>query len=125
MTSLGLPIQTHYSSSSLKLKLKLKLKPSSSFELYHYKVLNPPNLLRRIRRGTPCRAELSHDAPVAAALGACVLSSLVLPVARAPDDEDGDSAMDSTDSRLAVMSIISFIPYFNWLVNKLKHFSTF
>ncbi|KAL5539718.1 hypothetical protein UlMin_043847 [Ulmus minor] len=43
-----------------------------------------------------------------------MLSSLVLPVAAAPE-EDGDSAIDSTDARFAVMSIMSFIPYFNWL----------
>ena len=70
-----------------------------------------------------CRAELSHDAPVAAAIGACVLSSLFFPadVARedggdGDGDGGGDSAFDSDDSRLVVMAMISFIPYFNWLV---------
>lgn len=33
-----------------------------------------------------------------------------------PDDnEDGDSVIDSADARFAVMGIISFIPYFNWM----------
>lgn len=66
-----------------------------------------------------CKAELIHDAPFALALGASVLSSVVLPnkTGGAHDEgEDGDGAMDSTDSRLAVMAIISVIPYFNWLV---------
>ncbi|KAM1721432.1 hypothetical protein ACFX12_022973 [Malus domestica] len=31
------------------------------------------------------------------------------------DDAEGGSAMDSTDARFAVMGVISFIPYFNWL----------
>lgn len=66
-----------------------------------------------------CRAELIHDAPFALALGASVLSSLVLPTKPGgghEEVEDGEGAMDSTDTRLAVMAIISFIPYFNWLV---------
>ncbi|KDP25196.1 hypothetical protein JCGZ_20352 [Jatropha curcas] len=61
-----------------------------------------------------CRAEFSRDAPFAAAIGASMLSSLLLPNT-ARTDEDGDSAIDSTDARLTVMGIISFIPYFNWL----------
>ncbi|KAF3322449.1 hypothetical protein FCM35_KLT13590 [Carex littledalei] len=71
------------------------------------------------RRKILCKAELIHDAPFALALGASVLSSLVLPSkpGGAHDEgEEGDGAMDSTDSRLAVMAIISVIPYFNWLV---------
>ncbi|EEF43432.1 uncharacterized protein LOC8288832 [Ricinus communis] len=61
-----------------------------------------------------CRAEFSRDAPFAAAIGACMLSSLLLPNAVNTDD-DGDSAIDSTDARLTAMGIISFVPYFNWL----------
>ncbi|KAF2313509.1 hypothetical protein GH714_011308 [Hevea brasiliensis] len=61
-----------------------------------------------------CRAEFSRDAPFAAAIGVSMLSSLFLPNT-ARMDEDGDSAIDSTDARLMVMGIISFIPYFNWL----------
>ncbi|XP_058085060.1 uncharacterized protein LOC131232676 [Magnolia sinica] len=67
----------------------------------------------RIRR---CRAELSQDAPFALAIGACVLNSLIFPIPRGPDEPvDGGSAIDSTDTRFAVMGIVSFIPYFNWL----------
>lgn len=44
-----------------------------------------------------------------------MLSSLVLPVAGARDEDGEDSALDSTDARFGVMGIISFIPYFNWL----------
>ncbi|PQM41658.1 uncharacterized protein Pyn_35803 [Prunus yedoensis var. nudiflora] len=61
------------------------------------------------------RAEFSNDAPFAAAIGACMLSSLVLPVTTPEDDGGGGSPMDSTDARFAVMGIVSFIPYFNWL----------
>ncbi|KAJ9706325.1 hypothetical protein PVL29_001714 [Vitis rotundifolia] len=68
---------------------------------------------RRIRKGA-CRAELSQDAPFAIAIGACMLNSLVFPVTSGADD-DGDTVIDSTDARFAVMGIISFIPYFNWL----------
>lgn len=67
-----------------------------------------------------CRAELVQDAPFAAAIGACVLGSLVLPDPVGGGEEDaggeGGSAMDSTDARFAVMAVISCIPYFNWLV---------
>lgn len=67
-------------------------------------------------RGT-CRAEFSDDAPYVIAIGTCMLSSLVL-ATPASKEEDADSVLDSTtDSRFAVMGIISFIPYFNWLVS--------
>ncbi|XAR55183.1 hypothetical protein NMG60_11030605 [Bertholletia excelsa] len=69
---------------------------------------------RRIRHGT-CRAEFSQDAPFAVAIGACILSSLVFPATSGPEDERGDSVIDSADARFVVMGIISFIPYFNWL----------
>ncbi|KAF8030573.1 hypothetical protein BT93_E2875 [Corymbia citriodora subsp. variegata] len=69
---------------------------------------------KRIRNGT-CRAELSPDAPIAAAIGACMLSSLVLPASAGSGDEEDGTVMDSTDARFAVMGIVSFIPYFNWL----------
>ncbi|XP_052208808.1 uncharacterized protein LOC127812459 isoform X2 [Diospyros lotus] len=66
-----------------------------------------------------CRAEFSQDAPLAVAIGACILNSLVFPIPSGPDDgddqEQGGSVIDSTDARFAVMGIISFIPYFNWL----------
>lgn len=74
---------------------------------------------RRIGNGS-CRAELSPDAPLAAAIGACVLSSLVLPASAGSgggdDEEDDGAAVGSADARFAVMGIVSFIPYFNWLV---------
>ncbi|KAF9602258.1 hypothetical protein IFM89_026343 [Coptis chinensis] len=55
-----------------------------------------------------------QDAPFAIAIGTCVLNSLVFPLPKSGNDDD-DSPMDSTDARFAVMGIISFIPYFNWL----------
>ncbi|XP_074580159.1 uncharacterized protein LOC141836547 [Curcuma longa] len=68
------------------------------------------------RRSGVCRAELLHDAPFAVAIGACVLNSLIFPVpAGESEDEEGGGGIDSTDTRFAVMGIISFIPYFNWL----------
>lgn len=74
-------------------------------------------LLQRSARNLTCRAELSQDVPFAFAIGSCILNSLVFPVPSSPhDDDDGNSLIDSTDARLAVMGIISFIPYFNWLV---------
>ncbi|KAJ8512514.1 hypothetical protein OPV22_002948 [Ensete ventricosum] len=68
------------------------------------------------KRSGVCRAEFVHDAPFAAAIGACVLNSLVFPIsADETEDEDGGGTIDATDARFAVMGIISFIPYFNWL----------
>lgn len=63
----------------------------------------------------PCRALFSDDAPFAAAIGACMFTSLLFPVPASTDDDDADSAVTTTDARLAVMGILSFIPYFNWL----------
>lgn len=72
---------------------------------------------KKIDRGI-CRAELSDDTPFAVAIGACMLSSLLLPnTVTATEAEEGDSGITTTDTRFAVMGIISFIPYFNWLVS--------
>lgn len=68
-----------------------------------------------------CRSELSHDAPLAIAIGTCVLNSIVFPVRDKSNDEDGESMEDVEDGesmedvRYAAMGIISFIPLFNWL----------
>jgi len=80
-----------------------------------------PLFLRPRRRALACRADLQQDAPFAAAIGACVLASLVLPPPR-PRGEVGEEveegeAFGATDTRMAVMGIISFLPYFNWLVS--------
>lgn len=83
---------------------------------------------RKITEYTTFRAEFSHDAPFAAAIGACMLSSLVLPPVStgAPgDDADAGSGIDSTDARFAVMGVVSFIPYFNWLVKENPFFLCF
>lgn len=69
---------------------------------------------RRLRSGK-CKAEFSTDAPVAVAIGACILNSLIFPVAPSPEDAEAESLIDSADTRFAVMGIISFIPYFNWM----------
>ncbi|XP_057967425.1 uncharacterized protein LOC131157361 isoform X2 [Malania oleifera] len=104
-------------SPSPSLSLGLTIKPLGfSFSPHNPKPsLNPRRRpkQRRIGRGT-CRAEFSQDAPLAIAIGACMLNSLVFPIPSCPDG-DGDSVMDSTDARFAVMGVISFIPYFNWL----------
>lgn len=63
--------------------------------------------------------ELSGDAPVAMAIGACILNSLVFPLPPPSHDlEAEESLIDSSDARFAVMAIISFIPYFNWMVSR-------
>lgn len=78
-----------------------------------------PLLPRRRRRALVCRADLQQDAPFAAAIGACVLASLVLPPPRsrgeAGDEVEDEGEFGATDTRMAVMGIISFLPYFNWL----------
>lgn len=53
---------------------------------------------------------------MAVAIGACILNSLIFPVAPSPEDVEAESLIDSADARFAVMGIISFIPYFNWMV---------
>lgn len=75
-------------------------------------------LQRRIQTGE-CRAQLIEDAPLAATIGACMLSSLILPNAPAASDEEEEdhAAMSSFDVKFAVMGILTFIPYFNWLVS--------
>lgn len=82
------------------------------------------------RKGWCCKAVLSQDAPFAIAIGACILSSLVFQTTPTKQDDDDDDDQDSDspvidadDTRFAVMGIISFIPYFNWLVSPFS-FST-
>ncbi|CAN6240643.1 unnamed protein product [Urochloa humidicola] len=78
-----------------------------------------PLFPRPRRAAVACRADLQQDAPFAAAIGSCVLASLVLPPPK-PRGEEGEDVEDggefgATDTRMAVMGIISFLPYFNWL----------
>ncbi|XVF53152.1 hypothetical protein PTKIN_Ptkin05aG0077400 [Pterospermum kingtungense] len=95
--------------------LKPPLTPASSIpKLKPFHHLSKTYGRKKIKRGI-CRAEFSPDAPLAAAIGACMLSSLLLPVADTRDEDSGDSAIDAGDTRIAAMGIISFIPYFNWL----------
>eukprot|EP00250_Pteridium_aquilinum_P014561 c22062_g1_i1 orf=259-1104(-) len=63
-----------------------------------------------------CRSEFAQDAPFVVAIGACVLSSLIL---IKNDDKkiehSTDAALGGDDVRNGAMTIISFIPLFNWL----------
>ncbi|KAK1438545.1 hypothetical protein QVD17_04354 [Tagetes erecta] len=84
------------------------------FTLHHYSHINQER--RILIRNRRCKAVLLHDAPFAGAITACILNSLIFPPPVGPNDnEDGDSMIDSADARFAVMGIISFIPYFNWM----------
>ncbi|CAD5333699.1 unnamed protein product [Arabidopsis thaliana] len=120
MASLScLPICGLSSSASLYTKPRLLSSSSSSPSPLPlaYPLQNPKKLCRKIER-VICRAEFSQDAPLVTAIGACILSSFVFPVAKRVNDEEEEeenSAIVSTDMRLAAMGIISFIPYFNWL----------
>lgn len=95
---------------SFKLKPSIKHNCSSSYyyaiPLKPFPTTNIPNF--RNKHLVCTRALFSDDAPFAAAIGACMFTSLLFP----SQDDDTDS---TTDSRLAVMGILSFIPYFNWL----------
>ncbi|KAM7525938.1 hypothetical protein LguiA_015840 [Lonicera macranthoides] len=105
-------------SSSTPFSFLPNLKPTTILATYHHHHHHhrKKNLKQRSARNLTCRAELSQDAPFAVAIGSCILNSLVFPVPSAPhDDDDVNSLIDSSDARLAVMGIISFIPFFNWL----------
>ncbi|KAL0741597.1 hypothetical protein Bca4012_083110 [Brassica carinata] len=111
---------TWWLSSPGSLYAKPRLLSSSALPKAYQPLQNPNNnkLLRRKGRVERliCRADFSQEAPLASAIGACILSSFVFPVAkRVEDEEEENSAIVSTDMRLAAMGIISFIPYFNWL----------
>lgn len=49
------------------------------------------------------------------AIGASIINSLVFPVTPSREDLEAESLIDTADARFAVMTIISFIPYFNWM----------
>ncbi|KFK32981.1 hypothetical protein AALP_AA6G314100 [Arabis alpina] len=107
-------------SGSFYTKSRLLSSSSSSFPLAYQPLLRNNNrnkLLCRKSERVICRVEFLQDAPLATAIGGCILSSFVFPVAKRVDDEEEEenSAIVSTDMRLAAMGIISFIPYFNWL----------
>ncbi|XP_022849657.1 uncharacterized protein LOC111371750 isoform X2 [Olea europaea var. sylvestris] len=105
---------TSPSAASLSLTHAPSFVPTLKPIYTRYNQLKKLNKRRRARNGK-CRAELSADAPVAIAMGACILSSLILPATPLPEDSEGDSLIDSADARFAVMGIISLIPYFNWM----------
>ncbi|KAK9053057.1 hypothetical protein SSX86_029687 [Deinandra increscens subsp. villosa] len=107
--SLTSPLSSTGNSSTLP-----NLKPR--YALYHHHSnVHVSQKYRRIRNGR-CKAVLLQEAPLAGAIGACVLNSLISPIPVGPDDnEDGESIIESADARFAVMGIISFIPYFNWM----------
>ncbi|XP_021757747.1 uncharacterized protein LOC110722761 isoform X2 [Chenopodium quinoa] len=91
------------------------LPPSSLPKLNNGGLLLTQKQLLKLRRSGMCRAELQQDAPFAIAIGACVLNSLLFSDTAVSSPEDEDAAVSSTDARFTVMTIIGFIPYFNWL----------
>ncbi|KAF8047223.1 hypothetical protein N665_3141s0003 [Sinapis alba] len=115
---------TWWLSSPCSLYAKPRLLSSSGVPLAYHPLRSPNNNNNKLcRKGSKverliCRADFSQEAPLASAIGACILSSFVFPVAKRVEDEEEEeenSAIVSTDMRLAAMGIISFIPYFNWL----------
>lgn len=94
---------------------KFKFKPNSPPSSFgNIKLKRNFKFNRDHHRQSSCKAVFADDAPFAAAIGACMLTSLILPVPVTTEDEE-ESSLTSTDTRLAVMGIMSFIPYFNWL----------
>ncbi|XP_051219285.1 uncharacterized protein [Lolium perenne] len=104
--------------ASLRAPLRRSPRPTS-FGASHGCASGTHSLHARPRRRTlACRAELQQDAPFVAAMGACVLASLALPppsVRGEAAEEEDDGEFGATDTRMGVMGIISFLPYFNWL----------
>ncbi|KAH7291898.1 hypothetical protein KP509_29G041100 [Ceratopteris richardii] len=73
---------------------------------------NDTKLTKRTEKRT-CRSELFHDAPFVIAIGACVFNSLLL---QEKDEEQPTGApLGEDDVRNGAVTIISFIPLFNWL----------
>ncbi|KAK4270857.1 hypothetical protein QN277_019625 [Acacia crassicarpa] len=111
--SLSLPILT--SSFGLKqtlviiFTLSLPLPIISSVAYFLFKLQNK----FKLEKHTTCRAHLVGDGPFVVAIGACMLTSLVFPITNGRHEEDGNSTIDGTDTRFAVIGIVSFIPYFN------------
>ena len=80
--------------------------------------LNSKNKKLHLRRTGICKAELQQDAPFAIAIGACMLNSLLFTgIGESLSEDDEDGVIGATDARFSVMTIISLIPYFNWLVS--------
>ncbi|XP_028798710.1 uncharacterized protein LOC114754132 isoform X2 [Neltuma alba] len=66
----------------------------------------------KIGKNTTCRAHLVDDGPFSVAIGACMLTSLLFPVSDGQQEEDGDSAIDGTDTRrYAVYALVYLAPY--------------
>lgn len=115
--SLNLVINSLQPSSCCFFKPSLQWTPRTQ---HHLLFSTPTKLNQQMmrREGWCCKAVLSQDAPFAVAIGACILNSLVFQTTptKQDDDQDSDSpVIDADDTRFAVMGIISFIPYFNWL----------
>ncbi|GAU18955.1 hypothetical protein TSUD_229450 [Trifolium subterraneum] len=92
-----------------------KFKPYLTNSPSSFVIKHKPNFkFKSDHRKISCKAVFFDDAPFAAAIGACMLTSLIFPVSVATEEEE-ESAITSTDTRLAVMGIMSFIPFFNWL----------
>ncbi|KAG6782937.1 hypothetical protein POTOM_012364 [Populus tomentosa] len=109
----------HHCKTLIKVKNKTKQNKTLQIFFFFYSHLNLFYLLliqrKKFNRGI-CRAALSDDTPFAVAISVCMLSSLLLPnTATKDEEEESDSGITTTDTRIAVMGIISFIPYFNWL----------
>ncbi|KAJ6933843.1 hypothetical protein NC651_009046 [Populus alba x Populus x berolinensis] len=101
----------HHADKCLRFFLWAGLEPSSSMATEE----GCKGQRKKFNRGI-CRAALSDDTPFAVAISVCMLSSLLLPnTATKDEEEESDSGITTTDTRIAVMGIISFIPYFNWL----------
>ncbi|KMT12461.1 hypothetical protein BVRB_5g103900 [Beta vulgaris subsp. vulgaris] len=116
-----IPLNLTLSPPSLSLSSPF-LHPSSLPKLTHFHNYAPILLnqkqkkkLLQLRKRGICRAELQQEAPFAIAIGACMLNSLLFSDTSVSSSEDEDAEISSTDARFAIMTIISLIPYFNWL----------
>ena len=123
LTSPLIKLEPSFFHHHCKTLIKVKQNKTLKILFFFYSPLNFFLLLliqrKKFNRGI-CRAALSDDTPFAVAISVCMLSSLLLPnTATKDEEEESDSGITTTDTRIAVMGIISFIPYFNWLVSVL------
>nr|VDD61763.1 unnamed protein product [Brassica oleracea] len=99
---------------------------SPSLPLAYYPLQNPNNKLSSEAKAKRliCRADISQDAPLASAIGACILSSFVFPVAKRVEDEE-NSAIVSTETNYCALVVDEQSWVFAWLDTRKTRYAVY